>query len=66
MIMKLRIRIDKEITDSYVIQSNHIPRYKEFIQVGGHRYIVDYVVYNTGEILQNEIIDVIIYVTEIF
>lgn len=64
--MKLRIRIDKESTDSYIIESNHIPQYKEFIQIGEHRYIVNFVVHNVDEVLQNEITDVIIYVTEIY
>lgn len=64
--MKLKIRVNKETTDSYIVESNHIPRYKEFIQIGEHRYIVDYVVHNVDDVLQNEIIDVIIYVTEIF
>ena len=64
--MKLKIRINKENIDSYIIESNHIPRYNEFIQIGEHRYITDYIVHNVDDILQNEVIDVIIYVTEIF
>ena len=64
--MKLKVRINKNKFDDYIVNSNHIPRYKEFIEIGNHRYIVDYVVYEADEIAQDVITDVIIYVTEIY
>ena len=64
--MKLKVRINKNKFDDYILNSNHIPRYKEFIEIGNHRYIVDYVVYEADEIAQDVITDVIIYVTEIY
>ena len=64
--MKLKVRINKNKFDDYILNSNHVPRYKEFIEIGNHRYIVDYVVYEADEIKQDVITDVIIYITEIY
>lgn len=64
--MKLKIRIDKGRYDDYIIESNHIPRYKEFIDIDNHRFVVEHVAYIVDDILQKEITDVIIYVTEIY
>lgn len=64
--MILKIRIDKEKEDSYTIQSNHIPRFKEFIEIDNHRYIVEHISYIVDDVLQNEVTDVIIYVKEIY
>lgn len=64
--MKLRIRVNKSRVDDYILESNHIPRYKEFIEVDDHRFVVDYVTYIADTILKNEVTDVIIYVTEIY
>ena len=64
--MKLRIRVNKSKDDMYVLQSNHIPRYKEFLELDNHRFVVDYVVYNCDIVYQDMITDVIIYVTEIY
>lgn len=64
--MRLKIRKNKSSVDDYVLESNYIPRYKEFIDIGNHRHIVDHVAYLADEVLQDEITDVIIYVTEIY
>lgn len=64
--MRLRIRINKEKDDSYIIQSNHIPRFKEFIEIDNHRFVVEYISYIVDEVLQNEFTDVIIYVKQIY
>lgn len=64
--MKLKIRIDKGRYDDYIIESNHIPRYKEFIDIDNHRFAVEHVAYIVDDILQKEITDVIIYVAEIY
>lgn len=64
--MKLKIRIDKGRYDDYIIESNHIPRYKEFIDIDNHRFVVEHVAYIVDDILQKEITDVIIYVAEIY
>lgn len=64
--MKLKIRINKDKSDSYILESNHIPRFKEFIEVDNHRFVVEHVAYIVDEVLQKEITDVIIYVTEIY
>lgn len=64
--MRLRIRINKEKDDSYTIQSNHIPRFKEFIEIDNHRFVVEYISYIVDEVLQNEFTDVIIYVKQIY
>lgn len=64
--MKLKIRINKGRYDDYILESNHIPRFKEFIDVDNHRFVVEHVAYIVDDILQKEITDVIIYVTEIY
>lgn len=64
--MNLKIRINKDRQDSYIIQSNHIPRFKEFIEIDNHRFMVENVTYIVEEVLQNEVTDVIIYVKEIY
>lgn len=64
--MKLRIRINKGRFDDYVLESNHIPRFKEFIDIDNHRYVVEHVAHIVDDVLQKEITDVIIYVAEIY
>lgn len=64
--MKVRVRINKSRDDAYILECNHIPRYREFIDIADRRYRVEYVVHNVEEVLQNEITDVIIYVSEIY
>lgn len=64
--MKLKIRINKGRFDDYVLESNHIPRYKEFIDIDNHRYCVEHVVHNCDYSCMDTITDVIIYVTEIY
>lgn len=64
--MKIRLRVNKSNTDSYVLNTNHIPRYKEFIEVNNHRYVVEHVSYLADEVFQDTLTDVIIYVTEIY
>ena len=69
--MTIKIRTDKQNkVDDYVISSNHIPRYKEFIELDNHRFVVNYVVYECIDVYDldksSEIEDVILYVTEIY
>lgn len=64
--MKLKIRINKGRYDDYILESNHIPRFKEFIDIDNHRFVVEHVAYIVDDILQKEITDVIIYVSEIY
>lgn len=64
--MKLKIRLNKNEKDDYVIDSNYIPRYKELLDIGEHRFEVNYVVYQTDLVYNDCITDVILYVTKLY
>lgn len=63
----MRIKVQtKNNEEEFLICSNHIPRYREFINRNEHRYMVDYVTYEVDKVSNDVITDVIIVVEKIF
>lgn len=63
--MKIKVQT-KNREEEFSIYSNHIPRYREFINRNEHRYIVEYVNYNVEELTNEDVSDVTLIVTKIF
>lgn len=63
--MKIKVQT-KNNEEEFQIYSNHIPRYREFINRNEHRYMVEYVNYNIDEISNEDVTDVSLIVTKIF